>query len=182
MVTLTGPYAALALLVAVAGVVKARRPASTVGALRSAGLRATSSLVRVGAVAEILLAAAAIIRGGRVPAALLAASFIGFFAFVVVGLRRGGVVDSCGCFGAADTPPTAGHLVVTAAAAVVALVVAVKPGPAPLGVLAGSPGAGVPLAVLIGLVTWLGYLTLTDLAKVSAAIGPTSRRSESGAG
>jgi hypothetical protein len=36
--------------------------------------------------------------------------------------------------------------------------------------------------VLIGLVTWLGYLTLTDLAKVSAAIGPTSRRSESGAG
>ena len=42
--------------------------------------------------------------------------YAGFTAFVVIALRRGGVLSSCGCFGRADTPPTRAHALVTGAA------------------------------------------------------------------
>jgi hypothetical protein len=147
MDALAGPYLASALLLVVAGAAKVRDPLPLVRALRSARLPAPVAGVRLLAAGEVALGLTAVLLGGRLTAVLVAASYAGFTAFVLVARRRGGVLAACGCFGRADTPPTTGHVVTTGALAVLAAGVAA----APLGtlpeVLAATPGAGAPLAL-----------------------------------
>ena len=175
MTSLTGPYMMLALLLALAGVVKVRRPTDAVGALRSVGLGVPAVVVRLLASAEIAIAAGALVWAGRAGAALLAATYAGFSIFVLAAMRRGGRVSSCGCFGSPDTPASATHLVFNATAALVALLVAADPGPPPVRVLVDSPGAGVSLLALVGLGTWFGYLVLAETPNVSALVRYGSR-------
>jgi hypothetical protein len=164
---LAGPYFASALLLVVAGAAKVRDPLPLVRALRSARLPAPPAGVRLVAVAEVVLGLAAVLQGGRVPAALVAASYAAFTAFVLLARSRGGVLASCGCFGRTDTPATTGHVVVTGALAVLAAGVAV----APLGtlpeVLAAGPGAGLPLV--------LASVTVAVLVHGVLALLPTLR-------
>ena len=73
------------------------------------------------------------------------------------------MLASCGCFGKADTPPTATHVVVTGALALVAAAVAVRPlGPLP-DLLGAQPGTGVPLLVATAAVAVTTYLVLALL-------------------
>ena len=109
MDALAGPYLASALLLVVAGAAKVRDPLPLVRALRSARLPAPVSGVRLLAAAEAVLGTTALLLGGRLTAALVAASYAAFTGFVLLVRRRGGVLASCGCFGRADTPPTTGH-------------------------------------------------------------------------
>ena len=155
----------LALLALLAGVVKVKRPAGAGGALRSVGLGVATPAVRLFGLAETAIAASALVWGGRPTAALLAAGYTGFLGFVLAAMRRGGTVSSCGCFGSSDMPPSTAHLIFNAAAAVLALVVAVDPGPAPMRVFVDSPAAGVPLLALVVLGTWLGYLPERPLGR-----------------
>ncbi|MCW2679056.1 MAG: hypothetical protein JWM62_457, partial [Frankiales bacterium] len=112
-----------------------------------------------------LLAAA---TGSRLAAAGIALSYAAFSGFVLLALRRGGVLASCGCFGKADTPPTATHVAVTAGLAAVAAVVAVRPvGPLP-DLLAAQPGHGVPLLVTSAAVAVTAYLVLALLPLLKA--------------
>ena len=133
------------------------------------GLPAPAALVRVGALAELLLGVLAIASGSRLAAAGVALSYAAFTVFVLVALRRGGVLASCGCFGKADTPPTATHVAVTAAAAGVAAAVAVRPLGPVTDLLAGQPGAGVPLLVATAAVGVTAYLVLALLPLLSAS-------------
>jgi len=165
----------LALLLVLAGVVKVRRPAEAVSALRSVGVGLPSPVVRLFAATEIAIAAGALVWSGRTGAALLAATYAGFSVFVLAAMRRGGRDGSCGCFASPDTPASTTHLVFNAAAAVVALLVAVDPGPAPVRLLVDSPGAGVALMALVGLGTWFGYLVLAETPNVSALVRHGSR-------
>jgi hypothetical protein len=156
----TAPYLAAALLLVAAGVAKSREPLSLVRALRAAGLRVRAPLlarwVRAIAAVEALLGLVAALHPGRVVALGVALSYAGFTAFVLRALRSSSPLASCGCFGKTDTPPTPGHVVVTALLAVAALLVAVGRA-APL---------DVPLAVVSGVLAYCTYVALAILPLV----------------
>ena len=166
MDALAGPYLAAAALLVVAGGAKLLDPQPLVRALRSAGAPAPGWAVRAGAAAEVGIGVLAVGTGARLAAAGVALSYAAFTAFVLVALRRGGVLASCGCFGKADTPPTVTHVVATAVAAGVATAVAVRPvGPLP-DLLAAQPGGGVPLLVATAAVAATAYLVLALLPRL----------------
>jgi hypothetical protein len=163
-----GPFIAAALLLVVAGALKAFDPATTAGALRRAGVPAPSAAVRAGGVVEALIGAVAIATGDPVAALLVAASYAVFTAFVVVALARGIPVGSCGCFGKADTPPSIVHVVVNAGAVVTAVAVALGPGGGIGEVLADQPLLGLPFLALVGAATYAAFLALTLIPQLHA--------------
>ena len=163
MHALAGPYLAAAVLLAAAGAAKLRDPLPLVRALRSARLPGSSGLVRVLAAAELVLGVLAVVLGSRATAALVCASYLAFTGFVLLARRRGGVLASCGCFGRSDTPPTATHVVVTAALAAGAAAVCVRPLGPLTGVLDAAPAAGLPLVLATAAVAVSAYLVLALL-------------------
>ena len=163
---LAGPYLAAAGLLVLAGVPKVADPAPLVRALRSAGFTVPPApgalLVRGFAAAEVVVGVWAVLAPGRLAAALAAAAYAVFTAFVALVLTRGGVLGSCGCFGKPDTPPTRTHLALTAVAALVAAAVALDP-PADAWGGAASTSALVTtagLAVVIGFLAWMALAVL----------------------
>ena len=162
-----GPYAAATVLLAMAGGLKVVRPTTTVRALRSAGLPANAALVRIGSAIEVVIALAALLRGGTVAAGLVAASYFAFAAFVLLAFGRGGTVSSCGCFGEVDSPPTVLHVVLNLAAALVAAAAARAGGPAMGDVVGGVPEI-VVFAALVALLAYLAFLAMAVLPKTMA--------------
>lgn len=182
---LAGPYLAAAGLLVLAGVPKLRDPMPLVRALRSAGWPSGRRLVRLVAGVEVVVGVAAVVRPSRPTALLLAISYAVFTAFVVVALRRGGVLASCGCFGRADTPPTIAHAASTAGAALVALAIAVRPPvtPSSTGPSLGAPWTAAPVGTVVavlllaGLVGFLAWQVMAVLPTVTpAAVRSTGRR------
>jgi hypothetical protein len=114
------PWLAACAVLVVAGTAKQLRPDPTVGALRAARLPSSRPTVRALGAVEIGLGAAGALTGAPALAALVAASYLGFALFVAGALRRGGMVQSCGCFGSPDVPATRLHVVVNLLAATVA--------------------------------------------------------------
>ncbi len=167
-----GPFAAFAVLLAIAGAAKAIKPLPTSRALRAAGLPSSAGLVRLLGAGEAVLALVALTVAGPIPAALVAISYASFAAFIGYARARGLAISSCGCFGKPDTPPTAAHLVVNFAAALLALMAAAAPGRSPLGQLAHSPGVGVPFAMLVLVTAALGYLALAEWPRLVAVLSP----------
>jgi hypothetical protein len=164
---LTAPFLAAAGLLALAGAQKVMRPQATGAALRTQGLPSGHAVVRLIGVVELGIAAAALLGlpGG---AALLAAAYASFAAFVVLALVRDRPLTSCGCFADPDVPATTAHVAVTAAMALCGSAVAFgTPADLPT-LLSGSAGAA--LGTLLGgvLVGWLSYLLLSELPRVSA--------------
>ncbi len=164
MATLAGPFLVTAAILAAGGASKVVRPTSTARAVGEMGLPAGPTLVRVGAAAELAIAAGALVGGGRPLAALVAASYAGFAAFVVAALRQGTPLSTCGCFGAADTPPTAIHLVVNLAAAGVAAAVALTG--ADVTTLEGPLLLRVAFLSSTAVTVWLAYVALAVLPRV----------------
>jgi hypothetical protein len=155
------PVVAGAVLLVVAGTGKVRRPAATVGALRSVGVRVSRPAIRGLGGAEIVLGLTAIAVGGVVPTALVGLSYLGFTGFLLVALRTGGALSSCGCLGRPDTPPTRTHAVVTAALGVSAFVAAGFGGLDTRRLAA--TGTDVTLLAFTALVTWLLWLAFAVL-------------------
>jgi hypothetical protein len=169
---LAGPFLASAALLVLAGAGKLRTPLPLARALRLAGLPVGVPVVRAGAAVEVLLGLAALLTGSALAAAGVALSYAAFTGFVLLGLRRGTALSSCGCFGTADTPPTWTHVAVTGALAAVAAAVAVRPlGPLP-DLLAGAPGLGLPLLVATAAVAVTAYVVLAVLPLLAAARTP----------
>jgi len=169
MDALAGPYLASAALLVLAGAGKLVDPLPLVRALRSVGLPAPRRAVRAAAALELGLGVAAVLTGSRASAVGVAVSYAAFTAFVLLALRRGGVLASCGCFGKADTPPTGTHVAVTGAAAVVAVAVAAWPLGALPDVLAAQPAAGLPLLLCAAAIAATGYLVLALLPALRTA-------------
>ncbi|HEY8525545.1 MAG TPA: MauE/DoxX family redox-associated membrane protein [Acidimicrobiales bacterium] len=115
-----------AVLLLVAGAAKVADPSRTAGALAALGWPSSPVLVRAGAAAEAVIGAGTLVVGGPVFAALVAASYLGFAAFVTLALRAGTPIGTCGCFGRVDTRPHPVHVVVNLAVAVGALAAAVR--------------------------------------------------------
>ena len=173
---LIGLFLIAAGLLCVAGVAKAVRPDDTALALAALvpgrpPLRLVRSVVRAGALAEAALGAVAILLPRPASAALVALSYLVFFAFVAYARWRGGPLATCGCFGRPDTPPTALHLVLDLTLALAAAAVAHgAPSGNTLGLqLAHQPWAGFPLLFVSAVGLWLTALALSALAALTAA-------------
>jgi hypothetical protein len=173
-----GPFAAFAVLLGFAGGAKALRPLPTVRALRSVSLPSSVGLVRALGVGEAFLALAALVTAGPIAPALVALSYAGFAAFVGYAMARGGSISSCGCFGKADSAPTALHLVVNVAAALIAAIAALSPARSPLAELADSPGAGVAIVVLVAVIAGLAYLALAEWPRLVGVMREGTREGE----
>lgn len=165
-----GPFAIAAVLLVLGGLAKAWQPSDTAKALRSAGVPASGAVTRVGAIAEAALGAYALVDGGRVAAILVAASYLGFAAFVGFALVRDLPLATCGCFGKADTPPDALHLGINLAAVGAAVAVAFDPGVGVRAVADQQPWAAVPYFALVALGVCAALLSLTSLARVQAMV------------
>jgi hypothetical protein len=163
-----GPLFAAAVLLILAAVPKIGYPDDTARALRTSGLPGNETLVRGLAVAELAIGAYALLIGDRVGAVLVAASYLGFSAFVLLARSRKGVVSSCGCFGKSDTPPTIAHVVVTMLLAGGAAAAAIAPVGSVFG-LADEPAQAVALLLLTGVCVALAYLALAVLPTVVVA-------------
>ena len=173
MAALAGPYLVTATLLGAGGALKVVRPGPTARALGDMGLPAPPALVRAGAVAEAGVALAALAGAGRSAAVLVAGSYLAFAGFVLVALRRGVPLSSCGCFGAQDTPPTVVHLVVNVGAALVAAAVAAGAaggrGVAEIAAVDGPLVLRAAFVVLTAASVWLAYVALTLLPRVQGA-------------
>jgi hypothetical protein len=171
---LAGPFTIAAALLAIGGALKGVRPRDTARALTAVGLELpgvpTRVLVRAGGAAEVAVGIGALVTGDAVFAALVAASYVLFAGFVVVALRTNAPISSCGCFGKVDTPPSAVHVVIDVAFAVVAVAAAVVGEVALPDVVADQPLLGLPFLFLVLIGLSLVYLAFTSLPKTMAAV------------
>src|SRR5438067_6629975 len=129
MEALAGPVVVVSALLALAGGLKAVQPASTAGALRALRLPSALPLVRLLGLLEVVIGAGVAVTLWPPLLVLVAAMYLAFAAFVIAALGAQTPLQSCGCFGTADTPPSPVHVGVDVAAAVVALVSAVTETP-----------------------------------------------------
>ncbi len=98
------------LLLGASGVAKLLDPDPTSGALRAARLPSSRGLSRLLGMVEVAAAALGLSvgAGGLIPAAAL---YAGFAVFTLAALRNWIPLQSCGCFGRDDTPPSVIHVV-----------------------------------------------------------------------
>ena len=102
--------------------------------------------------------------------ALVALSYLAFAGFVVVALRSGSPISSCGCFGKIDTPPSIVHVVLDLAFAGVAAAAAVVGDVALPDVLGDQPLLGIPFLMLLVIGCSLVFLAFTSLPKTMAVV------------
>jgi len=160
---LAGPVVVVSVLLALAGGMKVLQPASTSGALRAMRLPSSPRVVRTLGGVEIVIALGAGISFERPLLALLAAMYLAFAAFVAAALGAHAPLQSCGCFGRADTPPSIVHLGLNVAAAAVALLAAATSTPSLGSTLSDQPWGGVPFALLVAVSVYLCVTLLTVL-------------------
>jgi hypothetical protein len=173
MPALTAPVLVAAVLLVVAGAAKVVDPTMTVGALRALRLPSSPGLVRSGALAEVVIGVLAVAVGGPVWWSLVAASYLAFAAFVVVALRAGAMVGSCGCFGREETPPHPVHVALDLGLAACAAAAVVQGLGAPLDALVDDPGQGAVVAGLSALGVYLVYAVIVEMPR---ALVRTARR------
>jgi hypothetical protein len=152
------PLTVAALVLCVAGGAKLRDPDSAVAALRTVGLPATSLAIRMFAVSELVLGAAASIAPTTITAAAIACVYTVFAALALALSRRRA---PCGCFGTSGTEASRGQAAISAVLALACGAAAIDP---PHGLLwiAGRPaleiavlGAGIAGAVFGTVVTYI---------------------------
>ncbi len=183
MTVVAGPFLAAAGLLAAAGAVKLVQPGSTVEALRAAKLprgrsrrlRADRLLVgRAVGLMEIGVAVTAVVFGGRVAAALVAAVYLGFSLFTARLLHTAEAGASCGCFGAESSPAAPSHIVVNGGIALLTGSVVVWPTEGLLDVLRSQPFGGLPFLALCAVFGWLLFAMLTALPELQSALAGAS--------
>jgi hypothetical protein len=164
---LVAAVSAIALgLLGVAGIAKTVDPGPTGGALRASHLPSNASAVRSLGAVEVAASIVGLLFGGPwvMAAAVL---YIGFLVFSWLALRNIVPVQSCGCFGQADTPPSWFHVVFNVTALIGLVVVGVTDG-SPIPWAASSLETSVYLGYA-ALGTFLSYLLLTRLPQTLIA-------------
>jgi hypothetical protein len=163
MDALAGPVVVVSALLALAGGMKLAQPAPTAGALRAMRLPSSVALVRLLGAVELAIGVGAGVTLSPSLLVLLAAMYLAFAAFVTAALAANRPLQSCGCFGKADTPPSRVHLGLNVVAAVVALVAAVTETPSLASTMADQPAAGVPFVLLVAVCVYLCVTVVTVL-------------------
>ena len=135
-------------------------PSGTVGALGALGLPARAGVVRVLSAFELALGATALAVSSAVVAALVAVSYTVFAAALVAALWRDVPIDSCGCLGRLETPPSLRHAAVVVAALAGAVAETVDPSASLFERLGDDGAAGVLFAVSTVALTVVAVLLL----------------------
>jgi uncharacterized membrane protein YphA (DoxX/SURF4 family) len=156
--------AAIALgLLAASGLAKLVDPDPTTGAMRSARLPASNPATYALGTVEIVLAVASLAVAGMAVYGA-AALYAGFTVFTFAATRKRIPVQSCGCFGRDDTPPSPIHVTFNLVATISLLALA------PLGVDPVDWGLpGVQLALYLGFIAigvYVSYLMLSSLPQL----------------
>jgi hypothetical protein len=120
-------------------------------------------LVRLLGAGEVTVGLAAGTTFARPLLVLLAAAYLAFAAFVAAALNADTPLQSCGCFGQADTPPSAVHVGLNLAAAGTAFAAALSGTPALDVTLSDQPWNAVPFVLLVGICVHLCVLIATVL-------------------
>lgn len=170
MLSIAGPYLAVTALLALGGALKVARPNETATALAALGLPSQSFLIRGLGVTEIAIGTVAFGTAHPIASMLTAGAYLSFTGFVIMARRAKTPVQSCGCFGKAETPPSIIHITVNLAAAGIAALIAARPIPGLTKLLSDQPGAGVPLLLLIAVIIYLLYVALTALPQTFRAV------------
>jgi hypothetical protein len=131
--------------------------------LRAMRLPSALPLVRVLGLGEIALGIGAGVTFARPLLVLLAAAYLAFAVFVTAALGVNTPLQSCGCFGQTDTPPSAVHVGLNLAAAATALAAAVTGTPGLDATVSDQPWSAVPFVVLVGICVYLCVLVATVL-------------------
>jgi len=142
------------------GVAKVVDPDPTSGALEAARLPSSRLLSRLLGTAEIVAAAVGLSVGGTMalPAVLL---YVGFTVFTLTAVRRALPIQSCGCFGRVDTPPSWIHVGYNGVATLaLAMLVVNQESPIPW---AAPPSEFLFYVAFAALGVYLSYLLLTRL-------------------
>lgn len=164
-----GIFLASMLVLAVGGVLKVVRPLPSSSALKAVGLPSTPMLVRLLGVVEITVAVSAVIFNETLLYASAAVLYMSFAAFVLLALRRGTSLQSCGCFGKIDTPPSSYHVAVNVAlAASAALMIGSSNSVGQF--LLANPLDAVPTLVMATVGAYVVYVSLTALPEVALVI------------
>ena len=165
MTPLAGPVHAAALVLVAAGFAKFARPAGTATALRALRLPASRAAVRSLGLLEIAVGFAVLTGTGAAVAAVAATLFAGFAVAAVVLRRR---ATNCGCFGD-GAPVTSVHVGTALIAAALFTVAIFDEVPSLAAAVDATPAAGIPYAVLVGLLAAGEVLCLTALPEAQAA-------------
>ncbi len=167
-----GLVSAAALLLAAAGMAKIRQRAPVRSALAAAGVPGAHRLgakaaTRLSGVVELAVALVALLVGGRVGAALIAAAFA-----VLAGLSaRMMSIESgqdCGCF-AKPVAVSHWHTAVNLGCALAGLIAVFWPAGSLAGQFGQRPVTASALLVAAAVLAYLGYLVMTALPELIAA-------------
>lgn len=169
MLSIAGLYLAVTALLALGGGLKVVRPTETATALAALGLPSQPYLVRGLGIVEIAIGTAAFLTSHPIASLLTASAYVSFAVFVLAARRAETPVQSCGCFGKAETPPSLIHITVNLAAAGIAAMTAARPNTRLIELLADQPGSGVPLLLLTGVIIYLLYVAITALPQTLRA-------------
>ena len=157
-----------ATLLLISGGAKLVDPDPTSGALRAAGLPASRWAVAALGLWEIAAGSLALGFGGSVGGSALLVTYAAFAGFIVYALRSGIPIQSCGCFGRSDTPPSVSHVAVNLLAAASGIWLVISGGGDLLGTLTSQPLGGVPYVGFIAVGVYALYLLLAELPKTLA--------------
>lgn len=156
------------ILLTASGVSKIVEPDPTRGAMAAARLPSSRTISRGLGLVEILSGVVGLALGGRwlAPAVVL---YLGFLAFTTIAVRQRLPIQSCGCFGREDTPPTTAHIVFNAVAAVSLTVTALM-------IASPVPWSGPPTELVLYLLFALlgAYLAYLVMAQLPGTLHPTS--------
>lgn len=159
---LPGWFHVTSALLVISGGAKIFDAAATAGALRAARLPSAPILVRALGLVEIVVGSAGLLFGRAATFGLQASFYAGFAGFVLMALVRRLPIQSCGCFGRSDTPPTWIHFAVNITAMAVALPIGAEVGPV-WDTIADRPGYGLAYLGYVALGTYLLTIVLTQL-------------------
>jgi hypothetical protein len=150
-------------LLAASGVSKLIDPDPTVGAMRAARIPSSRLIARTLAGVEIAAAALGLGWGGLWLVAALTL-YLGFAVFTLVAVQHRLPIQSCGCFGRDDTPPTWGHVVFNGLSAMgLGYLIAVNRAPVPW----YEPVGEIVLYSAFGIIgAYLAYLLLAQLPRI----------------
>jgi hypothetical protein len=154
--------AALAGLIALAGLAKLRSPLPAAFALDSIGVPVGERGVRVVGACELALGVLVLADPSPLSAALLALAY-GVFALVIARLAgaNSGAVP-CGCFGEGSFTATRTHAWFDLGAAAIAAAAAPAPPPGPADWF-GDPLQGIAACAAVACSVWLAYVAFTLL-------------------
>ena len=154
-----------ATLLLISGGAKLVDPDPTSGALRAAALPGSRWVVAALGLWEIAAGSLALGVGGAIGGAMLFVTYGAFAGFIVYALRSGIPIQSCGCFGRSDTPPSMSHVAINVSAAGSGLWLVAFGGGDMIATLSNQPLGGVPYVGLLAVGVYALYLLLAELPK-----------------